>query len=366
MSAASEPSGSLSPNEISEESRGKNEGHNDGESSSGVEKGCSQCRAMRASTLQAYVSLRTLRDQVTVLENNDKYRKQLEKVSRDQGVLIDSFRNQLKKTESERNKLLVDFEQMKITNADLRRQLDDILEASRKQKEAVQKASDYQDRFAETLAALKAEHEAREELVRKYSKMADYAEAYEIQVKKLETELNRLKETCSSHEANIALYTHHTPSVLKLMFELADIAEANSLMNQSQGRRVVYYRNNLGLREALMRKGRLKKPATVSISTVGDSEDDELAESVENILSRDQFDDERDVRVSVVDGKEEKTRAVAEVEQKSRVAVEKEKQAENERDELSAEVSTSFQGATYLFLHICLQPPLMHETFECV
>uniref|UniRef100_A0A915BNA3 Uncharacterized protein n=1 Tax=Parascaris univalens TaxID=6257 RepID=A0A915BNA3_PARUN len=61
------------------------------------------------------------------------------------------------------------------------------------------------------------------------------------------------------------------------------------------------------------------------------------------ILSRDQFDDERDVRVSVVDGKEEKTRAVAEVEQKSRVAVEKEKQAENERDELSAEVSTSFQ-----------------------
>lgn len=42
--------------------------------------------------------------------------------------------------------------------------------------EAVQKASEYQDRFAETLAALKAEHEAREELVRKYSKMADYAE----------------------------------------------------------------------------------------------------------------------------------------------------------------------------------------------
>uniref|UniRef100_A0A915CLM2 Uncharacterized protein n=1 Tax=Parascaris univalens TaxID=6257 RepID=A0A915CLM2_PARUN len=69
----------------------------------------------------------------------------------------------------------------------------------------------------------------------------------------------------------------------------------------------------------------------------------ELAESVENILSRDQFDDERDVRVGVVDGKEEKTKAVAEVEQKSRVAVEKEKQAENERDELSAEVSTSFQ-----------------------
>uniref|UniRef100_A0A0M3HQL6 MHD domain-containing protein n=1 Tax=Ascaris lumbricoides TaxID=6252 RepID=A0A0M3HQL6_ASCLU len=308
MSAASEPSGSLSPNEISEDSVRQSEGRNDDESSSGIEKGCSQCRAMRASTLQAY------------------HRKQLEKVSRDQGILIDNFRNQLKKTESERNKLLADFEQMK---------------------EAVQKASEYQDRFAETLAALKAEHEAREELVRKYSKMADYAEAYEIQVKKLETELSRLKETCSSHEANIALYTHHTPSVLKLMFELADIAEANSLMNQSQGRRVVYYRSNFGLREALMRKGRLKKPATVSISTVEDSEDDELAESVENILSRDQFEDEEDVRVNMFDRKEEKTKAVAEVEQKSRVAFEKEKQAEKnpekERDDLTAEVSTSFQ-----------------------
>lgn len=58
--------------QISEDSVRQSEGRNDDESSSGIEKGCSQCRAMRASTLQAYVSLRTLRDQITILENNDK------------------------------------------------------------------------------------------------------------------------------------------------------------------------------------------------------------------------------------------------------------------------------------------------------
>lgn len=91
---------------------------------------------------------------------------------------------------------------------------------------------------------------------------------------------------------------------------------------------------------------------------------------MENILSRDQFEDEEDVRVNMVDRKEEKTKAVAEVEQKSRVALEKEKQAEKnpekERDDLTAEVSTSFQGATYMFLHFSLQPPLMYDIFECM
>uniref|UniRef100_A0A183V0U1 Shootin-1 n=1 Tax=Toxocara canis TaxID=6265 RepID=A0A183V0U1_TOXCA len=253
---------------------------------------------LKRNTMQAFSSLCTLKQRLVMLETSDKDREQLEKINRDQATLIDEFRSQLKKSESERCKLHFDYEQLKITNSDLRRQLDDVLEASRKQKEAVQRGKECEQRYAETLAALNAEHEAREELIRKYSKMADYAEAYEVQVRKLETELEKLKESCSTNEANIALYTQHCPSVLKLMLEFADVVEKNATMNASQRRRLVRYTSNFELRQALMRKGRLRKPNTVSISTTGDSEDDEMAESLENMLSAENSKMEFDAQVT--------------------------------------------------------------------
>ncbi|KHN79665.1 hypothetical protein Tcan_11784 [Toxocara canis] len=295
MHVASERSTSVSPNGTLDGSIGPrdNESSRDSET-----KECASCAALKRNTMQAFSSLCTLKQRLVMLETSDKDREQLEKINRDQATLIDEFRSQLKKSESERCKLHFDYEQLKITNSDLRRQLDDVLEASRKQKEAVQRGKECEQRYAETLAALNAEHEAREELIRKYSKMADYAEAYEVQVRKLETELEKLKESCSTNEANIALYTQHCPSVLKLMLEFADVVEKNATMNASQRRRLVRYTSNFELRQALMRKGRLRKPNTVSISTTGDSEDDEMAESLENMLSAENSKMEFDAQVT--------------------------------------------------------------------
>uniref|UniRef100_A0A0M3KH15 HRDC domain-containing protein n=1 Tax=Anisakis simplex TaxID=6269 RepID=A0A0M3KH15_ANISI len=104
-------------------------------------------------------------------------------------------------------------------------------------------------------------------------------------LKKVESEMQKLRDASSINNANISLYTQHCPPLLKLVLELGDISEKNSLLNASQRRRLMRYTTDFNLREALMRKGKLKEPNAFSISNVDDSEDDELVEVLENIMS---------------------------------------------------------------------------------
>ncbi|VDK23913.1 unnamed protein product [Anisakis simplex] len=70
---------------------------------------------LKVNAARAFASLSTLKQRLATLESNDKDRQQLEKINRDQATLIDEFRGQLKKSESERDQLQFDHEQLKVS-----------------------------------------------------------------------------------------------------------------------------------------------------------------------------------------------------------------------------------------------------------
>ncbi|VDK70282.1 unnamed protein product [Litomosoides sigmodontis] len=249
---------------------------------------CPKCVAMRLNTITAEEALASLSGQFKNLQKELKKTEQVSKINEEQAKYIDERRSKLEKLEAEHTSLYAEYENLRklskfqISHNSLKRQYGEVVATARRNQRLVEESVKYHETCKLAMENLMAEKEARQELLTKYLKSVEAASKINDSMKQLEKKCTQLQAVNEKLEP----FKYHCPTVLRLLLEFGEIVENNGLMTKSLQKRLARYKDRDDLREYLLRKTRrLTNLSESSTRTIEESsDDDELAQGVENLL----------------------------------------------------------------------------------